>query len=193
MLTIDNSRHHGHWRGIAVIVGIIVILLSVYISALYFAPALSLGLYKKPFTIQSVAAPSSTQNRLIIPKIGLDITYAKPPTPSKQVAEWHQLEATTPKDGAITMLAAYRFNLESTPVATIDNSPFYNIDKLTSGDTVFVDYDAIRYAYKVVQSSTYDGVKPVVTEQTTPTLTLYTLGEGKTCYVVTAEKLGQVK
>jgi sortase A len=54
-----------------------------------------------------------------------------------------------PVSGGNFVLAAHRFNLGLTPQQTRLKSPFYYIDKLGQGDDVYVDYQGVRYAYKV--------------------------------------------
>ena len=195
MLVIEHAHRGSRWHVIAAVFAVIIlIMISLYITALYFSPALSLGLYKKPLSIQSLGAPTKNSNQLILPKIGVIIPYSNSTTATKDSATWHQVANDTPKDDANVVFAAYRFNLEFTPTATVAMSPFYNIDRLAAGDTVFVDYDGARYAYEVNSVSVINASEPPInTAAATPTLTLYTLGEGEKCSVVTAKKLGQVQ
>ena len=44
-----------------------------------------------------------------------------------------------------------------TPQQTLRKSPFYNIDKLTVGDEIIIDYNGVRYNYVISEKQS---VKP---------------------------------
>ena len=94
-------------------------------------------------------------------------------------AWWRKPENGNPKDGGNFVLSAHRFIMGLTPQQTLRKSPFYNIDKLTVGDEIIIDYNGVRYNYVISEKQS---VKPdaVEIEQLTdqPQLTLYscTLG-----------------
>ena len=123
-----------------------------------------------------------TENRLYIPKIDINLPYlAGPASVMEHGAWWRKPENGNPKDGGNFVLSAHRFIMGMTPQQTLRKSPFYNIDKLTVGDEIIIDYEGVRYAYTIREKLS---VKPEATEieQRTdrPQLTLYscTLGGG---------------
>lgn len=132
------------------------------------------------------------QNRLYIPKIDINLPYQ---TGGAGVMEhgawWRKPENGNPKDGGNFVLSAHRFIMGLTPQQTLRKSPFYNINKLTIGDEIIVDYSGKRYTYVISELSE---VKPdaVHIENRTdkPQLTLYscTLGgatDGRNVFVAT--------
>lgn len=121
-----------------------------------------------------------TENRLYIPKIDINLPYA---SGGAEVMEhgawWRKPENGNPKEGGNFVLSAHRFIMGLTPQQTLRKSPFYNIDKLTVGDEIVIDYNGARYIYAISEKRS---VKPeaIEIEQRTdqPQLTLYscTLG-----------------
>jgi hypothetical protein len=82
-----------------------------------------------------------------------------------------------PVSGGNFVLAAHRFNLGLTPYQTRDNSPFYHIGTLQLGDDVYVDYDGVRYAYKVDKVYKIDSPEMAFESRTKDSrLTMYSLG-----------------
>ena len=121
-----------------------------------------------------------TENRLYIPKIDINLPYASGGAETMEHgAWWRKPENGNPKDGGNFVLSAHRFIMGLTPRQTLRKSPFYNIDKLTVGDEMVIDYNGARYIYVISEKRS---VKPeaIEIEQRTdqPQLTLYscTLG-----------------
>jgi len=121
-----------------------------------------------------------TENRLYIPKIDINLPYVSGGAETMEHgAWWRKPENGNPKDGGNFVLSAHRFIMGLTPRQTLRKSPFYNIDKLTVGDEMVVDYNGARYIYVISEKRS---VKPeaIEIEQRTdqPQLTLYscTLG-----------------
>lgn len=121
-----------------------------------------------------------TENRLYIPKIDINLPYSTGGAETMEHgAWWRKPENGNPKDGGNFVLSAHRFIMGLTPQQTLRKSPFYNIDKLTVGDEIIIDYNGVRYNYVI---SERQSVKPdaVEIERRTdqPRLTLYscTLG-----------------
>ena len=121
-----------------------------------------------------------TENRLYIPKIDINLPYSTGGAETmERGAWWRKPENGSPKDGGNFVLSAHRFIMGLTPQQTLRKSPFYNIDKLTVGDEIIIDYNGVRYNYVISEKQS---VKPdaIEIEQRTdqPQLTLYscTLG-----------------
>lgn len=146
-----------------------------YMLTLVFAPVAGPITQMKPINVKELPAPEVAKNRIIIPKIGVNIPYAEGEASLDRGAQWRFPDRGNPATGGNFIIAAHRFSIQPTPQATIEKSPFYNIDKLAEGDKIIVDYDGKRYGYEV---SSIKDVKPTAIEieapSSTPKLTLYT-------------------
>ena len=170
-------------RIVTILVAAIMILAGLYILAVALTPAIIAPTInptsnKTVKQLQSKAA--ITENRLYIPKIDVNLPYA---TGSETVMEkgawWRQPDNGNPADGGNFVLSAHRFIMGLTPQQTLRKSPFYNIDKLETGDELVVDYDGKRYTYEIskIFSVTPDAIE-IENRTNEPQLTLYscTLG-----------------
>lgn len=115
------------------------------------------------------------ENRLYIPKIDVNVTYATGGEDTlEQGAWWRQPNNGNPEKGGNFVLSAHRFVMGLTPQQTTRKSPFYNIHRLEVGDEIVVDYNNKRYTYTVDKKF---AVKPDAVEIEQPTtehqLTLY--------------------
>lgn len=153
-------------------------------------------LVAKPIEPQSLAAPQVGDNRIVIPKIGVNIAYDDDEASLETGALWRHSERGNPTDGGNFIISAHRFTLWSTVAKTIEKSPFYNVDKLEIDDQVIVDYEGKRYLYTI--DKIFD-VKPSQTEieapSDSPKLTLYTCtlgGASDGRVVMTATPEGEV-
>ena len=146
-----------------------------YMLTLVFAPVAGPITQMKPINVKELPAPEVTKNRVIIPKIGVNIPYGEGEASLDRGAQWRYPDRGNPATGGNFIIAAHRFSIQPTPQATIEKSPFYNIDKLAEGDKIIVDYDGKRYGYEI---SSIKDVKPTAIEieapSSTPKLTLYT-------------------
>lgn len=99
--------------------------------------------------------PKPTDNRLYIPKINVDIAIVLANGDEMKALENGALHRVpqngNPKDGGNFVLAAHRFTIGLTPSETRKKSPLYHIDALENGDMIYVDYEGVRYAYKIVK------------------------------------------
>lgn len=166
------------------------------------APAMPLYAAAPDETVKKLTAskPALNENRLYIPKINVDIATVpiednEAPALEKGAAH-RSPESGNPKDGGNYVLAAHRFQLGFTPQQTRVKSPFYHIDKLSAGDEVYVDYDGVRYAYKVTVHKFVDPNAVEIenkTEQNTLTLYSHELsGPEAAREVVIAEPVGTI-
>ena len=185
-LQLDSVKNRQKsWKSyILTIIAILMILGGVYLLALISTPLiLSQNINPKDnHTTQLITKTENkiTENRLYIPKIDINLPYS---TGGAEIMEhgawWRKPENGNPKDGGNFVLSAHRFIMGLTPQQTLRKSPFYNIDKLTVGDEIIIDYSGVRYNYIISEKQS---VKPdaVEIEQHTdqPQLTLYscTLG-----------------
>ena len=185
-LQLDSVKNRQKsWKSyILTIIAILMILGGVYLLVLISTPLiLSQNINPKDnHTTQLITKTENkiTENRLYIPKIDINLPYSTGGAETmERGAWWRKPENGSPKDGGNFVLSAHRFIMGLTPQQTLRKSPFYNIDKLTVGDEIIIDYNGVRYNYVISEKQS---VKPdaVEIEQHTdqPQLTLYscTLG-----------------
>ncbi|MDO4773983.1 MAG: sortase [Candidatus Saccharibacteria bacterium] len=122
------------------------------------------------------------EQRIYIPKIDVNVIYtAGGPETLATGAWWRKSHNGNPKDGGNFVIAAHRFQIGPTPHRTINNSPFYNIDRLKVGDNITVDYDGSRYEYTIAEIRRVSPDAVEIEERTRePRLTLYTCTLGGT-------------
>lgn len=103
-------------------------------------------------TTQKLAATKEqiTEDRLYIPKINVNVPYAKGDAKVlENGAWWRSPTSGNPAEGGNFVVAAHRFVMGTTPQQTQRKSPFYTIDRVKEGDTIIVDYSGKRYTYRV--------------------------------------------
>lgn len=194
MLTIQKRRRI--WPVIIIAASLVIVLVGLYIAALFNAPAFG-ALSIKPINTESMESPKAGDNRIIIPKIGVDLAYDKSSeTSPTDAAAWLHSELGNPIDGGNFVVTARGFALQSTIQETIDKSPFYNITKLSGGDQILVDYEGKRFLYTIEKNlDDTTAQEKIKTVSDTPKLTLYSSkadGESDGRSVVTAFKDGEV-
>lgn len=169
---------------------------GLYILSLVVSPAVAPLIATKPIDIAKLPAPTVKDNRIIIPKIGVNIHYGPGTAALTAGAEWRYPARGNPADGGNFIIAAHRLTIEPTPWSTVIKSPFYNIDKLAIGDKIFIDYSGNRYAYNIAKIF---NVLPTQTEieapSETPILTLYSCdltGSATGRVVINGTLLGKV-
>jgi len=147
---------------------------GVYLAMLVAAPVVGPLTVMKPIDVKALPKPVLDKNRVIIPKIGVNIAYDTGTVSLNRGAEWRYPDRGNPEKGGNFILAAHRFSIQPTPALTIEKSPFYNIDKLGVGDKIVVDYNGKRYGYAVQEIKS---VPPTAIEIENPSdtakLTLY--------------------
>lgn len=178
--------------------GVAIILIGggVYLLSLVGAPVLMPYIAAKPINPETLEKPAVGDNRVIIPKIGVDIAYGAGESSLNTGAWWRFPERGNPEIGGNFILAAHRFEIQPTPMATWEKSPFYRIDKLNVSDEIIIDYNGKRYGYKVdeILSVTPDRVEiEAPSEEAKLTLYSCTLGGARDGRVViVAKPLGEV-
>lgn len=197
MLQVRNQRRQRRgFSGILIVLAVMLFGSGLYLLSLVATPAIQPYISPKQVDLESIESPEIGNNRIIIPKIGVDIPYGEGEVALDRGAQWRYPERGNPEDGGNFIIAAHRFALAATPQATLIKSPFYHIDKLVIGDEIIADYNGKRYGYKV--EKIYD-VKPTQIEieapSTTPKMTLYTCSLGGSSdgrVVIDASPLGEV-
>ena len=197
MLAIKQKRtKRSRLSWLATVVAVVLLGGGAYLLSLVTAPSIAPLIAAKPIDVKSLSAPDKQINRIIIPKIGVDIHYAPGEASLDKGAQWRYPDRGNPVSGGNFIVAAHRFNIQQTPQGTIEKSPFYNIDKLVVGDKIVVDYLGVRYGYEIdkifdVKANQIEIEAPSETAK----LTLYTCelgGSESGRVVVTAKPLGKV-
>lgn len=124
---------------------------------------------------------------IVIPKLGLDTPVFEGPTvATANKGVWRRPKSSTPDSGSNTVLVGHRFTY------TNPTGIFYNLDKLTIGDEIALEWNGVQYTYTV---SEVHIVPPTDVDVETPTqdarLTLYTctpLWSAKNRLVIVAER-----
>lgn len=161
---------------------ICVFLAGSYLLVLVLSPSIVIRLPQ--YSYDQAAIPKADKakkgNRIIIPKIGVDIEYRSGGPEVLSDYAWHRYpERGDPEKGGNMIISAHRFSLAPTPTETRRKSPFYNIHKLKSGDVVTIYHESSLYRYVVKERKR---VSPFSIEIESPTdkpvLTIYscTLG-----------------
>ena len=197
MLAIQRKRSLPLIQVVIVLVAVCLLLGGLYLLSLVFAPALA-PFAIKPIDAKTLPAPKVGDNRIIIPKIGVDIAYGTDGEKSLDNGAWWRFpDRGNPVDGGNFIIAAHRFTLHNTIGETIEKSPFYNLGKLVNDDQVLIDYNGKRYLYQIDKIFS---VKPTQVEieapSQTPKLTLYTCSLGGSSdgrLVLNAKLVGEVE
>ncbi len=197
MLVISGAKPHKRpVRGIVVAVAIVLLLGGLYMLTLVSAPVIAPVIAQKPIVVTELPKPTVTEDRIVIPKLGVNIPYAPGEASLDRGAQWRHPDRGNPADGGNFIIAAHRFSIQPTPQGTVEKSPFYRIDQLAMRDKIIVDYKGTRYAYEI--DKIFD-VKPSQIEieaaSDMPKLTLYSCelgGSEAGRIVITATPMGKV-
>ncbi len=133
---------------------ILILLTGVYLLILALSPAVPVGfLAGQTSVVEKLKSNRPTEDRLYIESLGVDLPIVTGDSDDAlDRGVWHRKpENGNPGDGGNFVLSAHRFSLGWTPWQTRTKSPFYYIDQLNAGDSIFVDYGQKRYKYEVVK------------------------------------------
>lgn len=180
MLTIQRQRGSHKRTGIITTAAIILLAGGLYMVSLITAPVVLPALQiVKPIKPEELPKPVVKNNRIIIPKIGVNITYGKGQVALDNGAEWRVPENGNPETGGNFVIAAHRFYLAPTPTETVRKSPFYHIDKMAIGDQIIIDYNGKRYGYRISEITSVKPDQVEIEERgDTDKLTLYSCSLG---------------
>lgn len=197
MLQIQTrTKRRAYISTVLIILAVAALAAGIYILSLVFAPAIVPMISHKPINVKSLPAPSAKDNRIVIPKIGVNIHYGPGDAALNAGAEWRYPARGNPEKGGNFIIAAHRLTIQSTPWATVEKSPFYNIDKLAIGDKIVIDYSGTRYGYNISKIFNVTPNQVEIEAPTeTPQLTLYSCDLGGAAtgrVVIIAEPMGKV-
>ena len=96
-----------------------------------------------------VSVNASYENRIIIPKIGVNIKVSDSDNQDEALSKgaWHFPETSTPNLGSNSAFSAHRYQYLPPHSQT-----FYLLDKLETGDTFTVVWDGKEYFYSVYET-----------------------------------------
>lgn len=174
MLKLNQSSGRGIVRLFLIPITLLTGVGGLYLLLLLLSPIVAPYTYMKPIDIAKLPAPTVQDNRIIIPKIGVNIAYGEGAAALDRGAEWRAPSSGNPQDGGNFVIAAHRFSIQPTPRSTIEKSPFYHVDSLVIGDKVIIDYNGKRYGYEITKRFDVKSTDVNIEQRTDdPTLTLY--------------------
>lgn len=187
---------------VPLILGLVLLLSGAYVLSVSLAPALPdiTGDTQATAKKLTVTQPSVGENRLYIPQINVDVALveiAGNESAALDKGAIHRSPSSgNPADGGNYVVAAHRFTMGVTPQQTRLKSPFYHIDKVAVGDQLYIDYNGLRYAYKVSEKKLVELTEVGIEARTSePQLTLYSCtlsGSRDGREVVIAKPIGTV-
>jgi len=164
------------WRRALQLLLALAVVLSLYVLYLQRVPAIKpLPENKQKEFISSVVEIPKV-NRIIIPKIAVSSEIFSGNSSVLNKGSWHRYpDRGDPEQGGNFIIAAHRYVVQWTPQRTVKQSVLYNINLVTLGDKIFIDWNGKRIEYVVTETKT---VKPndstIELSTSTPQLTLYT-------------------
>lgn len=196
MLRLNRSSGRGVLRVLFVCIALLTGAGGSYLLLLVLSPVAAPYLSMKPIDIATLPAPTARGNRIVIPKIGVDIAYGETEAALDQGAQWRAPSSGNPQDGGNFVVAAHRFSIQPTPQSTVEKSPFYHVDSLSIGDKVIVDYAGKRYGYEITKRFDAKPTDIEIERRTEdPMLTLYSCelgGSDSGRIVFQAKRLGEL-
>lgn len=123
--------------------------------------------------------PKIDENRIYMPQINVDVPIVDingDEAAALDKGAIHRAPSSgNPRDGGNFVIAAHRFTIGMTPAQTRAKSPFYHINQLVVGDTVYVDYEGQRYAYSIYEKKIVGASSVEIEDRTEEKrLTIYT-------------------
>jgi LPXTG-site transpeptidase (sortase) family protein len=151
-VTLDKKR--GRWP--LVVLSLLIIAAGLYVAAIFLAPQL----VTIPFTrLTATATDSKIQNskageygnHLFLPQINVDVPVAiGGGSDALTLGAWQRnANLGDPAKNGNVVISAPRFIFAFTPQQARAESPFYNLNKIVTGDEVTLDYHGVRYVYKI--------------------------------------------
>lgn len=190
-------KRRGIFSTMLLIVTLIALAGGLYFLLLVLTPRIPALYPTQEINPKTLPAPAKQEDRVYIPKIGVNVTLATGGPEALDKGSWHRFpERGDPQTGGNFIVSAHRFSIGLTPGQTRVKSPFYHIDKLTVGDQILVDFNGKRYGYEITKRF---AVKPNQTDIESETdearMTLYTCtlkGQTDGRDVFYAKPLGEV-
>lgn len=184
------------------VIPLFAIVATAYVAVNYFAPVIYYvkGPADRTAKLLITTRPEEKENKLYIPKINVTVDVL--PIESSEAmslengAIQRAQDSGNPKEGGTYVLTAQRLSLEPTPERTYTASPFYHLSKVADNDDIYLDYEGVRYAYKVLSRSSVNASDTSIeSRDDTVQLVLYPTqvdGMDKEKQVVKAKMVGRI-
>ncbi|MEO5949346.1 MAG: sortase [Candidatus Saccharimonas sp.] len=195
MLAIRYQSSFSVKKMLLVMIIVACITAGLYVSSLFLSPAIAHRFLLDPISVSALPKPAVSDDRIIIPKLGINLNYSTSVASLISGAQWREQNLGNPADGGTMILIAHRLNIQSTPELTVTRSPFYALDTMAINDRLIVDYKGIRYGYEITSVHTGAvGDTSVPLDSSDDHLVLYTYDSDHDTRrtVVIAKPLGKV-
>lgn len=177
----------------------LVLLGGVYCLANFMSPQLvSMPLSAKSSPDATSVLMESTspgKAHLYLPQINVDLPIGDNAEVLVTNNAWLKSGTDLTKNG-VASICAVGFEIKISPWQTHASSPFYNLGKLATNDEIYIDYQNIRYAYKITDIRQLEGNdKSLESAADKPTVALFVCnsdGTSDSGALVIAEQVGKV-
>ena len=100
MLAIRGTKSNKKaLRGTVTAAAVLLLLGGLYLLTLVSAPAIAPVIAQKPIVVTELPKPTAAENRIVIPKLGVNIPYAPGEASLDRGAEWRHPTRGNPVDG----------------------------------------------------------------------------------------------
>ncbi len=193
--SVKDKKNSRALRIALLITGILGLIAGLYLLVLVLTPNIPILYPVEKIDAKALTEPK--EDRVYIPKIGVNISFKSNGEQALDDGAWHRFpERGDPEKGGNFILSAHRFEIGWTPGDTRRKSPFYNIGKLAVGDQILIDFNGTRYGYEITEKTSVKPNQTEIEDETeTARLTLYTCtlkGESDGREVFFAKPLGKV-
>ena len=206
--TESAKKTHRHRRLIPILAGLAVVLLILFLqyNRLIFAPIMAyVSPGNAPATSIDAVDPTITQEvsadpRLIIPKLNIDvpvhfgITLDEVMSAMNNGVAHYRIAGASAYPGEIGNLVITGHSAGDVYSSNQYKYIFSGLERLEDGDLIYVNYNSVRYTYRVIKKEVVEpsNVAALVVQTDKPLLTLVTctpLGTSRYRLLVTAEQI----
>ncbi len=208
-MELEKNSKQKYLKALAAMLGLLVVFLGAYLLIFPFYPEIKYQFWQKVQTFKEASGQTTNQNvlpaeklpmsenldlgnRLIIPKIGVDIPIVDSQNASFALnrGAWRMPETSTPPAGGNMAIAGHRFKY-----LPPNNTTFYLLDKLEVGNGLTIIWSGQVYDYRVIDNKIVPPTEVSVlspTEKTVVTLiTCDPIFSQKNRLIVTAQLISQ--
>ena len=201
-----KSRRKRHWVPVLAGVAVVLLILFLQYNRLIFAPIMAyVSPGNAPASQIEAIDPTITQTvsaepRLIIPKLNIDvpihfgISLDEVMSAMNNGVAHYRIAGASAYPGEIGNLVITGHSAGDVYSSNPYKYIFSGLERLDDGDLIYVNYDSVRYTYRVVKKEVVDpsNVAALVVDTDKPLLTLVTctpLGTSRYRLLVTAEQI----
>lgn len=201
-----KSRRKRHWVPVLAGVAVVLLILFLQYNRLIFAPIMAyVSPGNAPASQIEAIDPTITQTvsaepRLIIPKLNIDvpihfgISLDEVMSAMNNGVAHYRIAGASAYPGEIGNLVITGHSAGDVYSSNPYKYIFSGLERLDDGDLIYVNYDSVRYTYRVIKKEVVDpsNVAALVVDTDKPLLTLVTctpLGTSRYRLLVTAEQI----